>query len=118
MRTAPAAAFRGLANGSSPSFARSSFKRSWSRLKMSTSPRRVTRPLYAIVIGTPRMVRALAVMSSPVSPSPHVLLQLVFAVRVVEREHPHGVLHFGSPRARLAGDALRRRLRRDQLGVC
>ena len=37
---APAAALRGFANGSRPSAARSSFRRSWLRRKMSTSPRR------------------------------------------------------------------------------
>ena len=53
----------------------------------------------------------------PVLHSPHELLQLLVRVRVVEREHPHAVLHLGRPRARLARHALRRRSRRHELRV-
>jgi len=53
----------------------------------------------------------------PVVHTAHELLQLLFAVGVVEREHPHGMPDFGSSRAWLAGDTLGGRLRGHELRV-
>ncbi len=45
------------------------------------------------------------------------IAQLFFAVSVVERQHRRGMRDFDESLARLAADALRRRIGRDQLGM-
>ena len=60
--------------------------------------------------------RRLAV-GQAVDHAPVELGELLGGVRVVEREHPHRVLDLHHLRARLAADALGRRVGRDELGV-